>query len=258
MITNTELEFKGNLFPSQIIDFKKETDKIYFRTQNDVILEITVLRDSAIRFRYAAEGVFEPDFSYAIDEEANFGYNHLEVNEEKEQYAIVTSKIKITVNKENLKIAIFDLEGNLINQDDSGFHWEENYQYGGNIVKMSKGTSEAESFYGLGDKATHVNLKGKRVHNWCTDQYAFGKEQEPLYKAIPFFVGLHHKIAYGIFFDNTFRTHFDFCHEQRNVTSFWADGGEMNYYFFYGPSIPEVVTSYTDLTGNQNSRRFGH
>ena len=71
----------------------------------------------------------------------------------------------------------------------------------------------------------------------------------PLYKAIPFYVGLHNDIAYGIFFDNTFRTNFDFAHERRNITSFWADGGEMNYYFFYGPEMSKVVRAYTDLTG---------
>ncbi|HCO82622.1 MAG TPA: hypothetical protein DIT95_03695, partial [Arenibacter sp.] len=51
---------------------------------------------------------------------------------------------------------------------------------------------------------THSNLKGKRVSNWVTDQYAYGKDQDPLYKAIPFFIGLHNNKSYGIFFDNTF------------------------------------------------------
>ena len=249
MITNTELEYKGNLYPSYIVNYKKEVDRIYFYTRNDVILEVSVLRDSVIRFRYATEGVFEPDFSYAIDQEANFGYNHLEVAEVGDEYKVTTAKLVLTIQKENLRVSIHDLEGNLINEDEQGFHWEENYEYGGNIVKMSKAINEAESFYGLGDKPVHVNLKGKRLYNWGTDQYAFGKDQDPLYKNVPFYIGLHHKMAYGIFFDNTFRTHFDFCHERRNVTSFWADGGEMNYYFFYGPSMAEVVSSYTDLTG---------
>ena len=144
---------------------------------------------------------------------------------------------------------VSDLEGNILNEDELGFHWEENYEYGGNTVKMSKITQPSESFYGMGDKATHTNLKGRRVQNWVTDQYAYGKDQEPLYKAIPFYIGLHDSRAYGIFFDNTFRTQFDFSHERRNVTSFWADGGEMNYYFFYGPAISRVVQAYTDLTG---------
>ena len=249
MITNTELEYKGNLYPNQIIDFKQDVDKFYFTTENGVILQITVLRNSALRFRYATEEVFQPDFSYAISENASRGYNHLEVSETKTEYLIETSKIKVLVDKKSLRIQISDMEGHIINEDEIGFHWEENYEYGGNTVKMSKITQNAESYYGMGDKATHSNLKGKRVSNWCTDQYAYGKDQDPLYKAVPFYCGLHKNIAYGIFFDNTFKTHFDFAHERRHVTSFWADGGEMNYYFFYGPEMSKVIKAYTNLTG---------
>lgn len=249
MITNTELERRGNLFPNRVVDFKQDNDKFYFTSQNGVILEITVMRDSMVRFRYATEYVFEPDFSYAISKEVITGYNKLEVRDEIPEYVIETSKIKIYVNKSDLKIQIVDLEENVINEDEVGFHWEENYDYGGNIVKMTKVTQSGESFYGMGDKASHTNLKGKRVTNWVTDSYAYGKDQEPLYKAIPFFVGLHNDIAYGIFFDNSFGSYFDFAHDRRNVTTFWADGGEMNYYFFYGPKISQVVEAYTDLTG---------
>jgi len=249
MITNTELEYKGNLYPNSIVEFKRDSDKFYFTSGNGVILEITVLRNSAIRFRYATEEVFQPDFSYAISPDASRGYNKLESKETKTEYLIITSKIKVLVDKKTMRTQISDLEGNIINEDELGFHWEENYEFGGNSVKMSKITQSAESFYGMGDKATHANLKGKRVSNWVTDSYAYSKDQDPLYKAIPFYIGLHNNIAYGIFFDNTFRTNFDFAHERRNITSFWADGGEMNYYFFYGPEMSKVVSDYTDLTG---------
>jgi len=249
MITNTELEYKGNLYPDHIVEFKQDSDKFYFTTNNGVILEITVIRNSTIRFRYATDYVFQPDFSYAISPTAPRGYNHLEATETKTEYLITTSKIKVLVDKKSLRIQISDLEGNIINEDELGFHYEENYTFGGNSVKMSKMTQAGESFYGMGDKATHSNLKGKRVQNWVTDQYAYEKDQDPLYKAVPFYIGLHNEKAYGLFFDNTFKTHFDFAHERRNVTSFWAEGGEMNYYFFYGPDMSRVVRSYTDLTG---------
>ncbi len=249
MITNTELEYKGNLYPNTIIDFRRDTDRVYFTTKNGVILELTILQDSALRFRYATENLFEPDFSYAISDDASNGYNRLEVIKSDTEYWVLTETLRILVDRSTLRIQISDLEGHIINEDELGFHWEENYEFGGNTVKMSKITQAAESFYAMGDKATHSNLKGKRVNNWATDQYAFGKDQEPLYKAVPFFIGLHNNIAYGIFFDNTFRTYFDFSHERRNVTSFWGEGGEMNYYFFYGPKMPQVVKAYTDLTG---------
>jgi alpha-glucosidase len=249
MITNQELEHKGDQFPSKIVSFEQDVDSIYFNTDNNVILKITILRDSLIRFRYTTKGYFSNDFSYAIDKTQSHGYNQLEVIEEQQLYLIKTSKVFCKVNKKDLKISIHDIDGFTILEDEIGFHWEECYEHGGNIVKMSKVSKDGESFYGLGDKPTHLNFKGKRVENWATDQYAFHKDQEPLYKVVPFYIGLHHNKAYGIFFDNTFRTYFDFCHERRNVTSFWAEGGEMNYYFFYGPKMSDVVINYTHLTG---------
>lgn len=250
MIINTELEYKGNLFPSKIISFKKDVDRLYFTTDNDVVLQLTIVRDSVLRFRYTTTGLFDKDFSYAITKYASTGYNELEITEDEERFIIITSKLICHVHKADLGVAIFDAQDNtLISQDEAGFHWEEYYEHGGNIVKMSKISHDGESFYGLGDKPQSLNLKGKKFENWVTDSYAYSKDQDPLYKAIPFYTGLHNKKAYGIFFDNSFKSYFDFAQERRNVTSFWAQGGEMNYYFIYGPKMEDVVSIYTDLTG---------
>ncbi|MDP5198733.1 glycoside hydrolase family 31 protein [Flavobacterium sp. DG2-3] len=249
MITNTSLEYKGDLYPSKIISYEHEGDSVFFNTDNKVILKVTILRDSLIRFRFTTKGYFSNDFSYAIDKTQLHGYNFLEVTEEETFFQIRTSKVKCKIQKADLRLSIYDLNDFLILEDELGFHWEESYEYGGNIVKMSKYAKDGECYYGLGDKATQMNLKGKRLENFATDQYAYQKDQEPLYKVVPFYIGLHNKQSYGIFFDNTFRTFFDFCQERRNVTSFWAEGGEMNYYFVYGPQMQDVVTTYTDLTG---------
>ncbi|MCD9573817.1 glycoside hydrolase family 31 protein [Flavobacterium soyae] len=249
MITNTSLEYKGDLYPSKIVSYEHEGDSIFFNTDNKVILKVTILRDSLIRFRFTTKGYFSNDFSYAIDKTQLHGYNFLELTEEEIYFQIRTSKVKCKIQKADLRLSIYDLNDFLILEDELGFHWEESYEYGGNIVKMSKSSKDGECFYGLGDKATQMNLKGKRVENFATDQYAYQKEQDPLYKVVPFYIGLHNKQSYGIFFDNTFRTFFDFCQERRNVTSYWAEGGEMNYYFIYGPQMQDVVTTYTDLTG---------
>jgi alpha-glucosidase len=250
MITNTELELKGNQFPSLITSFKKNIDTFYFRTENDVTLQLTVIRDSVIRFRYATDSNFENDFSYAITKYASRGYGLLEMEESEKAYVIRTQKLICSINKADLKVTLYDAaDKTLISHDEHGFHWEESYEHGGNIVKMSKVSHDGESYYGLGDKPSHLNLKGKRFENWVTDSYAYGKDTDPIYKAIPFYTGLHHKKSYGIFFDNSFRSYFDFAYERKNVTSFWAQGGEMNYYFIYGPQMTDVVANYTDLTG---------
>ena len=249
MITNTELKEQGNQFPNRIRSYDREVDRLYFTTENNIILELTILRDSMLRFRYGTRGKFDDDFSYAVSEERNSGYNTLEITDDVDFYIVTTDKLVCKIEKVSLQTKIYNKEGELINEDELGFHYEESYQFGGNIVKMSKKTQIKEAFYGLGDKPMHANLRGKRLENWVTDQYAFGKDQDPIYKSIPFYIGLHHNNAYGIFFDNTFRSYFDFCHERHNVSSFWAQGGEMNYYFFYGPEMKEVVSMYNDLTG---------
>ncbi len=250
MILNEQIEHKGNAFPAKIIDFKKDVDTLYFNCENGVILQMTILRDSMFRFRYATGAKFENDFSYAIDEDAARGYNKLEITEDIEKYVITTSKLICFISKTDLKTRIYDaIDQTLISEDELGFHWEESYELGGNIVKMTKSSPNGESFYGLGDKPEHTNLKGRRFQNWATDSYAFGRYTDPIYKAIPFYTAIHNKKSYGVFFDNSFRSHFDFCSERRNVTSFWAEGGEMNYYFIYGPKMQDVVASYTNLTG---------
>jgi len=250
MITNTELEQRGNQFPLNVTSYKKNIDTLYFQTSNNVTLQVTVVRDNVIRFRYATNSIFEKDFSYAITKYASRGYNQLDIEDASEKYIITTEKLICHINKTNLKVSMFDAsDKKLISQDEIGFHWEESYELGGNIVKMSKISHTGESYYGLGDKPVQTNLKGKRFENWVTDSYAYEKDTDPIYKAIPFFIGLHNKKAYGVFFDNTFRSFFDFAHERKNVTSFWAQGGEMNYYFIYGPKMNDVVANYTDLTG---------
>ncbi|PQJ80837.1 glycoside hydrolase family 31 protein [Polaribacter porphyrae] len=254
MIVNTELEQKGNLFPSEIINYKKDVDTLYFTTKNSVVLQVTVVRDSVIRFRYSTTGKFDNDFSYGITIHASRGYNFLDVSEEDKYYVIKTSKLICKIEKQSLQVSLYDAKDMvLINQDEIGFHWEESYEFGGDIVKMSKISQKAESYYGLGDKPVDVNLKGKRFENWVTDSYAFGKNTDPIYKAIPFYTSIHDNKSYGIFFDNTFKTHFDFAQERRNITSFWAQGGEMNYYFIYGPQMSDVVANYTDLTGKPHA-----
>lgn len=51
MIVNTELEYKGNQFPTHIIDYSKDVDTLTFTAHNGVALQVTVVRDSVIRFR---------------------------------------------------------------------------------------------------------------------------------------------------------------------------------------------------------------
>ena len=109
--------------------------------------------------------------------------------------------------------------------------------------------STARSLLRSGDKSCHPEIRGRRFELWGSDTYAYGSETDPLYKNIPFFIGIHHGRAYGIFFDNTHRSFFDFGKERKDASSFWAHGGMMDYYYIHGPTVAEVVRNFAKLTG---------
>lgn len=236
-------------YPEAFQRFTRDRNVFTFYTAGECLLIITVLEDDIIRVRYILDGLVDDDFSYALNVKFEGKVDYIKVNELSELVQIVTSKIKIEVAKKNLSLTFKDLKDNIINQDEKGFHWEDNYVHGGSIVQMSKVVQIEERFFGLGDKPSKLSLRGKRVQNWGSDTYGYQKDEDPLYKNIPFYLGVHQEQGYGIFFDNTFRAYFDFASERRSVTSFWADGGEMNYYFINGPKLINVTEKYSRLTG---------
>jgi len=107
-----------------------------------------------------------------------------------------------------------------------------------------------EHFYGLGEKAARFDRRRGQFTMWNSDTPAYKEGTDPIYQDIPFYVGWQGGEAYGIFFDNTYRTHFDFAAESPDHVVFSAEGGEMNYYFFQGPSIKKILGRYADLTGH--------
>jgi alpha-glucosidase len=237
------------VYPGRVTQVVQKDDCFYISCEPQMTLAVMVYQPTVVRFRYATDSIFEEDFSYAIDKKYKANAGALSYTEEETVHVINTEALRITIHKADSRVNIYNHDGVLVCEDEKGFHWEDNYKAGGNIVQMSKVAQSGECFYGLGDKPTHLNLRGKRLVNWGSDVYGFNKDQDPLYKNIPFYMGLHHGEGYGIFFDNTFKAHFDFASERKSVASFWADGGEMNYYFIYGPDLVDVTRQYTVLTG---------
>jgi alpha-glucosidase len=120
----------------------------------------------------------------------------------------------------------------------------------GMFIAASKKLGFDEHFYGLGEKAARLDKRRGFFVNWNSDTPGYSEGKDPIYQTIPFYVGLQDGAAYGIFFDNSYRSYFDFGRSSQQRAWFGAEGGEMNYYFFYGPSIKKILNRYTDLTGH--------
>jgi alpha-glucosidase len=234
-------------FLGSVKEVRQDKNKYIF-SDGDASVEITVVSDEIIKVRLAPHSVFLDEFSYAVpslDQKAAV----FTVDENLTHYIVSTNTVSCLINKENFLISFSDNENKLINEDQLAMHWEENVKFGGYYVYCTKKCYPEEAFYGLGDKPTDLNLRGKRFQNWNSDTYSFAKHQDPLYRSIPFYISLNEGTAHGIFMDNTFKTHFDFAHEDSAKTSFWADGGELQYYYIHGPHMMDVVKRYHTLTG---------
>ncbi|MHA4894719.1 glycoside hydrolase family 31 protein [Pedobacter sp. PWIIR3] len=221
----------------------------FFFGDDSARVEVRVVSDEIIRVRLAPHSVFLDDFSYAVPV-VDQKVTTFRLQEEQDHYAVSTNTITCKVWKSDFHISFVENQSQMVMSEDAvPMHWEENVEFGGYYVYATKKCQSEENFFGLGDKSGNMNLRGRKFQNWNTDAYSFGWDQDPLYRTIPFYTGVHDGAAYGIFFDNTFRSYFDFAREDNEKTSFWADGGELQYYYIHGPHMMDVVKRYQTLTG---------
>lgn len=221
----------------------------FFFADGSARVEVRVVSDEIIRVRLAPHGVFLDDFSYAVPV-VDQKVTTFKMEEHEDDYSVSTNTITCKIRKSDFFISFVENQNQMVmSEDATPMHWEENTEYGGYYVYATKNCLPEENFFGLGDKSGNMNLRGRKFQNWNTDAYSFGWDQDPLYRTIPFYIGVHQQSAYGIFFDNTFRSYFDFGREDNTKTSFWADGGELQYYYIHGPHLMDVVKRYQTLTG---------
>ncbi len=157
---------------------------------------------------------------------------------------LISKKIDVVINKTPILFTFLDKEGKVINQDDQGL----GTQRQGTQSTVYKKLQEGERFVGLGEKTGPLDRRGNGYENWNTDHFAYDIEADPLYASIPFYVGIHGGLSYGIFVDNSYKSHFNFGASNNRFSSFSVDAGDMDYYFING-SVSEIIKSYTWLTG---------
>lgn len=117
-------------------------------------------------------------------------------------------------------------------------------------VEIAFRLDKDDCIYGLGDKTGFINKRHYEYEMWNTDNPSPQEDNfKALYKTIPFYMVLKDDLAYGIFFDNHFKSYFDLGKKNPECLSFEAEGGALDFYFFIGKDLKEVLTAYTDLTG---------
>ena len=232
------------LSPGNIETIEINGQSLSFKTTN-AYGKIAVYSPSIIRVRLDKKPIGR-DFSYAVTGTPQ--KTKTSVTQSDESVIIITDSLKLMIFKKPFRIAYYTSGGQLINQDEQGL----STSWIGESVTCYKTMMPGERFIGLGEKTGNLDRRGSGYTNWNSDVYAYAIDQDPLYSSIPFYIGIHQNLNYGIFLDNTYQSDFNFGASNNRFSSFGARGGEMNYYFIYHHRLADIITSYTTLTGRMS------
>ncbi|MFN4946403.1 MAG: TIM-barrel domain-containing protein [Chryseotalea sp.] len=205
-------------------------------------IRIQFISDTAVRITATHKQTFE-EFSYTV----------IQTPKTVSSFNVVSDADLITVSSNSLSITLQKKTGalqfhnqhkqELASTDPLGICWNENQ------ITAYHRLQEGERFIGLGEKTGPLDRKGQGYVNWNTDNFAYHSGADPLYCSTPFYIGVHNGLVYGVFLDNTFKSYFNFGASNNRFSSMMVEGGDLNYYFFSGNSVADIIEQYTALTG---------
>lgn len=171
------------------------------------------------------------------------------VSEQNNFVQLQSTQLSLRLYKPSLKIDVFSRDGRLLSS--------ENIVDGGafkkkDTVQCTKQMTADEHFFGFGERMDFLGRRGKslrlNVGRGEGKPYITGAYNilEANYSPVPFFMSTN---GYGIFFHTAYPTNWNMGHDRKDAYSFSAEGGELDYYFIYGPKFPNILSQYTALTG---------
>jgi len=168
------------------------------------------------------------------------------ITDNDEEIRLTTAAFEMKVSKSPFRISFYNRQGELLNQDDPTF----GISWLGEEVTNYKSLAQDEVFLGMGEKSGGLNRRGSSYDNWNSDAFGFNNDTDPLYVSTPFFIGIREGRPYGIFLDNTYKSHFNFGTSNNDRFSYFsAAAGDLNYYFIQGDTVNDVIQQYSKLTG---------
>jgi alpha-glucosidase (family GH31 glycosyl hydrolase) len=207
-----------------------------------------VCTPSMIRIRLANNEGFAADEIYMVTryewDEIPFSFCKTENSVE-----IKTAELTAKISTNPVHIAFYSPDNKLINRDVLS---SPSMYYTNESPSCMKELQPGEHFFGFGERMDFMDQLGKKLT--LNVGRGIGKEHETgaynileaNYSPVPFFMSTN---GYGIFMHNSYPSEWDMGNSSAGNYSFSATGGELDYYFIYGPTFKAIIKQYTLLTG---------
>lgn len=175
----------------------------------------------------------------------------LRVEEDDEKITVFSGHLSLVVNKKDASMH-YERDGKrltggqgtdlaYIKEDWKGDYYS--YDLKGAYMRQQLELSVGELIYGLGERFTPLVRNGQSVDIWNEDG---GTSTAMSYKNIPFYLSNQ---GYGIFVNHTENVSFEIGSEYVTKAQFSVAGECLDYFMINGPTMKDVLTRYTDLTG---------
>ncbi|HNT77971.1 MAG TPA: glycoside hydrolase family 31 protein [Anaerolineae bacterium] len=175
-----------------------------------------------------------------------------------------TAALTVGVALDTAQVIIADADGRLLRADVDAA-WGPQGE-----LRHRTALAPAERLFGLGERATPGNRRGRTHILWNTDPSGYAPGDDPIDLNIPMYVSVQEadrrisgsadrQIAnyelrimnYAVFYENPAYAEFDLGETTFDIASHRFAGGELRYYVMTG-SLPTMLERYTELTGRHD------
>ncbi len=249
----------------RLVSFEDKKEYVQLQT-NSIALRVWFVTEDIIRIRAGFDENFT-EGSYSLvttawedhmdafmrSERKRIAPASYTVEESENGLLLRGANLKVEVRKEPFVISVYDAEGTKIHADIPDLAYQEDANH--RRIHVSEITPE-DHFYGFGEKSGDINKAQMYLQMSPKDAMGYNpKMTDSLYKHIPFYIKLNedtHK-AVGYFYHNTAECDFNMGREKSNYwhmhSAYRTDAGDVDLFLIAGPTVREVVSRYTDLTG---------
>ncbi len=199
---------------------------------------VSVIKDDIIKVNFFTEkdNVEEKSFSVILKQKDKTTFT---INEENKKIDLFTSKMCVRIEKNPLRINIYDLKGKALLLNNG-------FKVSGNKKTISFKLQSVDAFYGMGQKTVPVDRKGQAFLAYNTHVGGYTKQYANMQVNIPY---VYSPAGYGVFFDNTWPGYYDLGKTKKNEWNYTAENGIFTYYITVADQLPELLEKYFDLTG---------
>jgi len=217
-------------------------ETVLFETDGNEKISVRLCSSKIVRIQYSFDGSFPTEYPTPAVVNDNLAPVQANVSESESMYELYTADLRITLDKDPVMIRIYNAYQKVLLETAP-----EAFSKDGEAINASFILPRDEHFFGLGEKGGTLDRRGGTFRMWNSDKPGYEVDEDPLYKSIPFYLSTR---GYGLFFDNSWKSSFDFGDSRKDRTTIQSDGGDLNFYIVAGEDFKDILKGYIQLTGN--------